>query len=96
MQRFTYSPLGALRWRSDMGRYQDCARSFGVAAVDAQFEWLQQMVNVLMVAPNSLLGLVDTTLRMSHKDAMRYIQLRDDFRTAKAGGRTLREIFQQD
>lgn len=79
-----------------MGKYNECCQQFGARAVDQQFEHLQQLVNVLMVAPASLLGLVDGTLRMSHKEALKYIKLRDDFRSAKAGGRSLAEIFQED
>lgn len=50
-------------------------------------------MNVFIVAPESLIGLVDGSLRMSHKDAMRYIQLREDFKTARVEGRTLGQLF---
>lgn len=51
---------------------------------------------MLVVAPESLLGLVDGSLRMSHAQALKYIRLRDDFKTAKVDGSTLAVIFAAD
>lgn len=48
---------------------------------------------MLVVAPDSLLGLVDGNLRMPHAQALKVIQLRDDFRTARVGDKTLAAVF---
>ncbi len=52
-----------------------------------------QIVNVLIVAPDSLLGLVNGTLRLPHRDALRFIALREDFKTARVDGKTLAQLF---
>lgn len=93
---FTFSPAGALKLKRDAAEYIDTARRFKCTQVNALFESLQQLVNIFMVAPESLLGLVDGTLRMSHKDAMRYIEHREDFKTARVDGRTLAQLFTSD
>lgn len=90
---FTFSPPGALRLKRDMAEYIDTMRKFNSNEVLNQFETLQQLVNVFIVAPESLLGLVDGTLRMSHKDALKYVQLREDFKTAKIDGQSLSQLF---
>jgi hypothetical protein len=54
---------------------------------------LQSVVNVLVVAPESLLGLVNGGLRLEHREALRYVALREDFRTARVEGRTLQQLF---
>ena len=39
------------------------------------------------------LSLVDGSLRMSHKDALKYVQLREDFKTARVDGHSLAQLF---
>ncbi len=58
--------------------------------------WMQGLVSVLVVAPESLMALVNGTLRLGHSEAMRYICLREDYGTARVDGRSLRQIFSQD
>ncbi len=53
----------------------------------------QNSINMLIVAPESLPGLVDGNLRMPHAAALRVIQLRDDFRTARVGDKSLAALF---
>eukprot|EP00877_Chromochloris_zofingiensis_P003097 jgi/Chrzof1/12789/Cz07g07190.t1 len=55
--------------------------------------YIVQVVNVLIVAPESLLGLVNGTLRMAHRDALRFISLREDFKSAKVDNKTLAQLF---
>ena len=57
---------------------------------------LQALVNVLVVAPESLLGLVDASLRMSHAQALKFISLREDWRTARGNGASLASVFASD
>ncbi|GBF89405.1 exocyst complex component [Raphidocelis subcapitata] len=93
MARFTYSPAGALKWKKDVAEYAEALRGYGVAAVDEAMASLEQVVNVLVVAPESLMGLVNGSLRMAHRDALRIISLREDFKTARVDGRTLGQLF---
>ena len=53
-------------------------------------------VNILVVAPDSLLPLVDSSLRLSHAQALQYVKLRDDFKTAKVQGKPLALLFASD
>jgi len=57
--------------------------------------WPQAHVNMLIVAPGSLLALVDGSLRIPHATALAVIQLREDFRTVRVGegGITLSALF---
>ncbi len=43
-------------------------------------------MNILLVAPDSLIGLVQTSLHMPHRQALTYIRLREDFAVAKVDG----------
>jgi hypothetical protein len=143
MARYLYSPMGALRWKSDVAEYAQALRAYGVHTVRAlaaprwaapswppapaaasaccgrhtaspgchrspaaacqharprpqvneRIASLQSVVNVLVVAPESLLGLVNGGLRLDHREALRYIALREDFKTARVEGRTLQQLF---
>jgi len=53
-------------------------------------------VNILVVAPDSLLPLVDSSLRLSHGQALQYVRLRDDFKTARVQGKPLAMLFSGD
>lgn len=57
---------------------------------------LQALTNVLLVAPESLLGLVDGSLRISHAQALKFICLREDWRSARVKGATLASVFASD
>ena len=61
-----------------------------------QMEELAALVNILLVSPDSLIGLVQTSLHMSHKQALQYIRLREDFATAKVDGVPLAKIFSHE
>ncbi|KAI8464865.1 MAG: exocyst complex component Sec10-domain-containing protein [Monoraphidium minutum] len=93
MGRYAYSPTGALKWKKDVAEYAEALRGYGVPAVDEEMAALEQLVNVLVVAPESLMGLVNGSLRMAHRDALRVIALREDFKTAKVDGRSLAQLF---
>jgi hypothetical protein len=57
---------------------------------------LQNLVNILLVAPERLAELVDNTLKLSHAQALTYAQLRQDFWTARIGekgDKTLAGLF---
>lgn len=51
------------------------------------------LANVLVVAPDSLMALVNGTLRMPHQEALKYIRLREDFESAMVYGKSLQQLF---
>jgi hypothetical protein len=69
------------------------AASSRVATVEAQFEELSALTGLLVIAPEGLTGLIDAVLKMSHKRARQYLILREDWGTARVGGKTLGELF---
>lgn len=95
MQNYTFSSTGVLRWKRDVTEYCDALHLAvsSATSISEAFEDLKEAVNLLVVAPESLLALVDGSLRMSHSQALQYIHLRDDFRTAKVKGKTLAALF---
>ncbi|KAK9916806.1 hypothetical protein WJX75_007279 [Coccomyxa subellipsoidea] len=96
MQRYVYSAMGALRWKRDVTEYADILRNSHSPTTNAQMEELAALVNILLVSPDSLIGLVQTSLHMSHKQALQYIRLREDFATAKVEGVPLAKIFSHE
>lgn len=96
MQRYSYSPTGALRWKRDITEYTDCSRTLDAPSTAESFVELAALVNILLVAPEKLLGLIDGSLRISHQQALKYIKLREDFKTAKVGNSTLAMMFAND
>ncbi|KAF0888670.1 hypothetical protein E2562_016471 [Oryza meyeriana var. granulata] len=81
-QKFTFSPSGGLRLKRDITEYGEFVRSFNAPSIDEKFELLGIMANVFIVAPESLASLFEGTPSI-RKDAVRFIQLRDDYKTAK-------------
>ena len=62
--------------------------------IEAVLTWLQALGNVLVVAPAALLGLVEGSLRISHSAALKFIRLREDFKSARLpGGVSLAQAF---
>ena len=53
----------------------------------------QGLVNVLIVEPDSILPLVNGSLRMPHSEAIKYVRLRQDFDTARIEGRSLQQLL---
>jgi hypothetical protein len=86
-QRFTFSASGGLRLKRDVSEYAEFVRSFKAPAVDEKFELLGTLVNVFIVAPDSLPTLVDSSLKQARTEAMRFIELREDYRSAKIASR---------
>ncbi|KAI3445897.1 hypothetical protein Pfo_002562 [Paulownia fortunei] len=85
-QKFTFNPSGGLRLKRDITEYGDFVRSFNAPTVDEKFELLGIMANVFIVAPESLSTLFEGTPSI-RKDAQRFIQLRDDYKSAKLAAR---------
>ncbi|KAJ9171444.1 hypothetical protein P3X46_014811 [Hevea brasiliensis] len=85
-QKFTFNPSGGLRLKRDITEYGEFVRSFNAPSVDEKFELLGIMANVFIVAPESLSTLFEGTPSI-RKDAQRFIQLREDFKSAKLASR---------
>ncbi|XP_073013619.1 exocyst complex component 5-like isoform X1 [Typha latifolia] len=81
-QKFIFSPSGGLRLKRDITEYGEFIRRFNAPSIDEKFESLGTMANVFIVAPESIASLVEGTPNMQ-KDALKFIQLRDDYKTAK-------------
>ncbi|WCJ22707.1 exocyst complex component sec10 [Euphorbia peplus] len=81
-QKFTFNPSGGLRLKRDITEYGEFVRSFNAPTVDEKFELLGIMANVFIVAPESLSSLFEGTPSI-RKDAQRFIQLREDYKSAK-------------
>ena len=93
MLKFTFNMFGALQWKRDVAAYADAAKQFGVEKVDECFDELLQLANVLIVPPTSLSGIVEGSLHMDKTEALKYIQLREDYRSARVEGLSLQSIF---
>nr|GLL20332.1 exocyst complex component SEC10 [Ipomoea trifida] len=85
-QKFTFNPSGGLRLKRDITEYGEFVRSFNAPSVDEKFELLGIMANVFIVAPESLSSLFEGTPSI-RKDAQRFIELRDDYKSAKLASR---------
>ncbi|KAK8686652.1 hypothetical protein V6N13_125675 [Hibiscus sabdariffa] len=84
--KFTFNPSGGLRLKRDITEYGEFVRSFNAPSVDEKFELLGILANVFIVAPESLSSLFEGTPSI-RKDAQRFIQLRDDYKSAKLASR---------
>jgi hypothetical protein len=91
MTRYSYSPTGALKWKKDVNEYAEVLASFEVPSSSEDMGHLLQLVNVLVVAPDSLLGLVNGSLRMAHRWADMSLQVIScmDARAKSGGHKTL-------
>ena len=67
-----------------------------MAAVNERMDELAALANILVVSPDSLLGLVDGSLRLSHQQALKFVKLREDSKTAKVQGQPLLSLFAAD
>ncbi|XP_021644134.2 exocyst complex component SEC10b isoform X1 [Hevea brasiliensis] len=81
-QKFTFNPSGGLRLKRDITEYGEFVRSFNAPSIDEKFELLGIVANVFIVAPESLSALFEGTPSI-RKEAQRFIQLREDYKSAK-------------
>ncbi|XP_068667881.1 exocyst complex component SEC10b-like [Aristolochia californica] len=80
--KFTFSASGGLRLKRDITEYGEFLRSFNAPTIDEKFELLSITANVFIVAPESLPTLFEGNPNI-RKDALKFTQLRDDFKSAK-------------
>ncbi|KAL8554697.1 hypothetical protein ACS0TY_002763 [Phlomoides rotata] len=81
-EKFSFNWSGGLQLKRDTTEYAELVRSFNAPTVDEKFELLGILPNVFIVAPESLASLVEATPSI-RKDAQRFVQLRDDYKSAK-------------
>ena len=80
-----------------MGDYSSGLQSYGAAAItQAKLERLKALANVLLVPVDSLVGVVEGERRLSHRQALPFIRLRSDFKTARVDGAPLDRVFSGD
>ena len=92
--RFSYSPTGGLKLKKDLQEYGAALGALGGGPDAArEVERLLALANLYVVTPDALMGLVSGSLRMRHAEALRYLQCREDFKSARVEGRTLLELF---
>ncbi|PWA65603.1 exocyst complex component Sec10-like protein [Artemisia annua] len=80
--KFSFNASGGLKLKRDINEYGDFLRNFNTPTVDEKFESLSIMANIFIVAPESLSSLIEGTPSIK-KEAQRFVQLRDDYRSAK-------------
>ncbi|KAI3933590.1 hypothetical protein MKX01_032695 [Papaver californicum] len=85
-QKYTFNPSGRLRLKHDITEFGEYVCSFNAPSVDEKFELLGIMANIFIVAPESLATLFEGTPSI-RKDAQRFIQLREDYKSAKLASR---------
>ncbi|CAH2072908.1 unnamed protein product, partial [Thlaspi arvense] len=88
-QKFTFNPSGGLQLKRDINVYGDLVKSFSTPSVDEKFDLMGIIANVFIVAPESLSSL-STLFEGSpsiRADAQRFIQLREDYKSAKLATR---------
>ncbi|KAI3711559.1 hypothetical protein L1987_70098 [Smallanthus sonchifolius] len=80
--KFAFNASGGLKLKRDITEYGDFLRNFNTPAIDEKFETLSIMANIFIVAPESLSSLIEGTPSIK-KEAQRFVQLRDDYRSAR-------------
>ncbi|KAI3701263.1 hypothetical protein L2E82_45914 [Cichorium intybus] len=80
--KFSFNASGGLNLKRDITEYGDFLRNFNTPSVDEKFESLSILANIFIVAPESLASLIEGTPSIK-KDAQRFVQLRDDYRSAR-------------
>jgi Exocyst complex component Sec10 len=93
MLRFRYSDFGALQLKRDMSEYQAAAATFRIPRVDELFDQGMQLANTLIVPPASLPDVIESGLQMDRATARKYVSLREDYATARVGGKPLAVIM---
>lgn len=93
MLKFRYNDFGALQLKRDMSEYQQSVATFGIASVNELFEQGMQLANLLIVPPASLPEVLETGLQADKATARKFIVLRDDYATARVGGRPLAAVL---
>nr|GEV10426.1 exocyst complex component SEC10 [Tanacetum cinerariifolium] len=78
-QKYTVSQSGGSRFELEITTYRNFMRSFNAPTVDEKFESLSS--ELFTTAPESLWSLLEGTPSIL-EDAQRFIQLRDDYKSA--------------
>jgi hypothetical protein len=81
--RWTFSALGAVRLRRDIGEYAQTARAAGAMTFAARADVLNEHATLLVVAPESVASLLRGELRgvVTPEEATKVLKLREDARS---------------
>lgn len=85
LQQFTYSSAGVMSVICDVQEYRKCVGEFKVASVNALFDTLHAMCNLLFLTPANLRGAMqgDQLAAIDRTILDNWIQLRADYKSAK-------------
>ncbi|XP_022101262.1 exocyst complex component 5-like isoform X2 [Acanthaster planci] len=85
LQQFTYNSLGAMLVICDVNEYRRLVKSFKVPTVNALFEKLHALCNLLVVVPENIKSVItgEQLSGLEKYTIMSFVQLRADFKTAK-------------
>ncbi|KAJ1981313.1 Exocyst complex component 5 [Dimargaris verticillata] len=85
---FVVSPLGGLVVSEDIAKYQEAIKKFHLPSLDERFAVLRNLGTIFLVRSDVLQSLLDedTDLgRMDSKFLAPYLQMREDYRSARLG-----------
>jgi len=82
---FQYSSAGAMAAICDVQEYRRCATDFKIASVNALFDTLHALCNLLLLPPENLRGAMcgDQLANLDRMIVDNWIQLRTDYKTEK-------------
>ena len=87
LQQFTYSSSGVMSVICDVQEYRKCVGEFKVTAVNALFDTLHAMCNLLILPPENLRGAMqgDQLAALDRTILDNWIQLRTDYKSERLG-----------
>lgn len=85
LQQFQYNSSGAMCVICDVNEYRKCAKEFQVPLVNALFDTLHALCNLLLVKPENLKQVCngDQLAVLERSILLSFIQLRSDYKTQK-------------
>ena len=88
--QFTYSSSGAMSVICDVQEYRRCMAEFKIPAINALFDTLHAMCNLLILPPENLRGAMygDQLAKLDRTILDNWIQLRADYKSEKLGNFT--------
>ena len=87
LQQFQYNSAGVMSVICDVQEYRRCVAQFKVASVNALFDTLHAMCNLLILPPENLRGAMqgDQLAALDRTILDNWIQLRTDYKTERLG-----------
>ena len=79
--RYSFTPGGALRLRTDLDEYSKAWRESGIAALRTSFDELRTMTNILIVGPSSVHEMVEAVSYLDKERIKRILEKRPDYKS---------------